>query len=83
MTLNVHGISAAWAVRPERMLAPILGLPEGAKVVRRRQRCKSCMEAFVRLADGTLTRHFVGVKPDDQSLYLLHPVGANKREVRA
>ncbi len=80
MTLTCGNATVAWGVKPERMLAPILGLPDGAKVVRRRQRCKSVMEAFVRGPGGTLARHFVGVKPGDASLYLLWPVGANKKE---
>jgi hypothetical protein len=80
VTLTAMGTSVAWGVHPERMLAPILGLPEGAKVVRRRQRCKSVMEAFVKGADGSLARHYVGVKPNDDSLYLLWPVGLNKKE---
>lgn len=70
--------SVCWGVKSEWLTCPILGVPDGATVVRRRLRNRSIGHAYVRHDNGSLVRHYLELA--EGGLKLGHPVGANRKE---
>lgn len=74
--MTIMGQQVCWGIRPEFETAPIVNLPDGAVVVRRRFRMKDVGTAVVRVGDA-LQRWRLGVVPG--GLELMHMTGMNVR----
>ena len=72
--MTIMGEQVCWGVRPEFETMPIVNVPPGAVVVRRRFRMRDVGRAFVRVG-GALQQWRLGqVK---QGLKLTHLIGSN------
>lgn len=72
------GERVVFGVRPEWATAPIINVPAGARVLRRRFRSRGLGEAFV-VHNGTVSQHVLGLTPLNE-LKLLPAKGLNKKE---
>ncbi len=75
--MTILSKQVAFGVRPEWATAPIVNVPEGAEVVRRRFRFRDVGVAFVRCR-GVISRHHLALAPG--GLELLWPNAVNRKE---
>ena len=77
MNATVMGGTFTWGVKAEWATAPIAGIPEGGRVVRRRMRPKSVAVAFVKVGNE-IRKYYLAITVTGLKLHGL--AGINRKE---